>query len=341
MTEKEKKSIDKEQRIVVDSKADVIQKDNEMNDRINRLYGVSTDEPTRVSKEYSAEELASVRKKLMFLFVGVVIAGILIIVLLLSPLPFGKDNKNDKLNSNGDDVNENVNNENSSEDGLYIGEIELNEPIVLSLEEIVEFTTDDFKNIDLFPLYQKDVLEVKDIPNDIKLYMLIRNGGFYNLLKDNGVGTYVETCDSKGIVIDTNKIDQLSKNLFGQETTLEYKSINYRYYVSYGVSEKITLTYENNQYLAKCSDFKENNNLNKFVQQKTQKVIGTESAIEMYQYVVFINETGVYKDTDFKTLITNDKSAEMSEYIDKGNTYKYTFSKNENKYYLSKIELVK
>lgn len=56
--------------------------------------------------------------------------------------------------------------------------------------------------------------------------------------------------------------------------------------------------------------------------------------------MVFINQTGVYKDSNFNELITNDQNAQLDDYISKGATYKYTFVKSEDNYYLAKIEKV-
>ena len=337
MAEKEKKSVVKAEKTVVDSKEDVIIKDNEINDRINRLYGLISDEPSEVHHEYSPEELTLVRKKLVFLLGGVIVAGIIIIVLLLEPFSFKKDNKNNKPNIDGEEINNNIN----KEDESYTGELDLSDQLVQKLVGTIDFTNQDFKTIDLFPLYEKDAVEIKDISNDIKLHLLTRSQDFYDMLRDNGIDKYIETCDSNGLVIDKSKIESVVTSLFGPNAVLEYKNINYLYSIGYEINKKITLTYANNQYLVKCNEFTENNTVTKFVQQQTNKAIGLDNSIEVYQYVVFINETGVYKEPNFKTLITNNKNDKIPDYISKGNTYKYTFSKNGNSYYLSKIELVK
>ena len=68
--------------IEYDTKGIVEQKDNELKNRINKLYG---DEPleTKELKEYNPKEIAQVRKKLLFLLAGVIIMGFVIIILLL------------------------------------------------------------------------------------------------------------------------------------------------------------------------------------------------------------------------------------------------------------------
>ena len=56
--------------------------------------------------------------------------------------------------------------------------------------------------------------------------------------------------------------------------------------------------------------------------------------------VAFINLNGVYKDPNFKTLITNDTSVISTQYMQQANTYRYTFDISDN-YCLTNIKLLK
>lgn len=334
MTSKEKKT--GKQEIVNDSLEEVLKNNDEVSERINKLYGLSNNSFQKETREYDPNELVEVRKKLVFLLGGVVLSCMIILFLLISPL---FNNKNENLGSSTNTENNN-NEEETIEENDYIGELDLTDKLILELSNKFSFTTEDFKDIDLFPLYNSESLNASDIPNNIKLYLLKRDTKFMELLVNNGIDDYINTCDSSVIVIDKIKFDELVSTLFGPNFTIEYTDINYIYYND-DVSKKITLSYIDNKYVVKCNEYLVNDNITKYVQQELIKAIGTESSIELYQKVVFISQQGVFKDPSMQNLITNDKDATFDEYMDKGNTYKYIFTKSEDGYYLSKIELVK
>ena len=79
----ENKKQPEEQNFIIDDKESVSLKDNEMNARINRLFGEEPNTQKKELKEYDPTELLQARKKLLMLFVGVIVAGLIIIVLLL------------------------------------------------------------------------------------------------------------------------------------------------------------------------------------------------------------------------------------------------------------------
>ena len=158
----EKKSED-EEKIVVDTQDTVEQLDQDLNDRINRLYGIasSKDEP---KKEYDPKELEETRKKLIFLLMGVILGGILILLIIINPFNIGKGNKTDTTVTPNEE--QNIDKDNNT---IPIGEIDLSHSTVINLNSMVNFTINDYMNIDLFPLYANEVLSANNIPNDIKL----------------------------------------------------------------------------------------------------------------------------------------------------------------------------
>lgn len=330
----EKKSKD-EEKIVVDTQDAVEQLDQDLNDRINRLYGIasSKDEP---KKEYDPKELEETRKKLIFLLMGVILGGIVILLIIINPFNIGKGNKTDTAVMPNEE--QNINKDNNT---IPIGEIDLSNSTVINLNSMVNFTMNDYMNIDLFPLYANEVLSSNNIPNDIKLYLLKRTGNFNQLLIEQNIEEYIKTCSADGLVIDKSKFDNLLGNIFGANVTIEYKDINYTYYSNFLAEKKLTLSYINDQYIVKCNDYKSNTTFNRLTQHKLIKAIKLDDAIEIYQKVVFITEKGVFKEPQLTTLITNNKEATLEEYINSGNTYKYTFMQNGDNFYLSKIEIVK
>lgn len=336
---KEKKAKDEEikHKVIVNDKDDVARMDEELNDRINRLYGLSNG-PEVAKKEYDPKELEEARKKIVFLLMGVVVVGFIIIVMMINPFKsIGNEEKTTTDNEEKEEQKEETEEEINEE--IPIGAIELSNSTVEYLNGSVTFNASNFAVIDLFRLYNTNTLESNNIPNDIKLFLLKRNESFVTLLEESNIEEYIQSCDTNGVVIDKSKMDIVLSKTLGPNTTIEYKDIDYSYFSTSSNEKKLTLTYSNDQYVVKCNDYQINNDFSKFIQQKLIKAEKTETAIEIYQKVVFINQTGVYKDTNFTNLITNDKDATIDEYIDKGVTYKYTFIENEEDYYLSKIEL--
>lgn len=333
MDNKKEEHVKAEQEYTIDPKDMVEKEDNELNERINRLYGIS-EKPPKEEKHYDPKELEETRKKLILLLMGVILGGIVIIFILINPFDWGK-----KMEEPTEEEKEE---ETPVEEEFPLGTTDLSNQVVQDLNNLVKFDENDFVIIDLFPLYTNEVLTSSSIPNNIKLYMMKKNPSFNDMLIESGIEEYIETCNPNGLVIDKTKFDQLVGDNFGPNVSVNYDPINYLYYSVSSDSKKITLTYNNGNYIARCNEYQETSVLNKYVQQELVRALKIEEGIEIYQKVVFISPNGVYKDPGFTTLITNDKTASSTDYLAKGNTYKYTFvERDKNSYYLSKIELVK
>lgn len=305
---------------------------DEINNRINKLYGLSN-EPINETKQYDPNELMDVRKKLIILLILLVIGGVVIFALLLNPFNTKvKDKNNDK-----DNIHEEKNEDNNEEN--YIGQISLDDDTVEKLNNWIDFSAEDAMKMDVFSLYNNDVTEIKNLSNDTKMFLLTKNDSFSNLLKDLQIEEYITTCAENGLLVSKENFDNLVISVFG-DNILEYSNINYLYSSANLGEKKITLNFVNDNYILKCNEFSLNETIVKFVQQRAVKAMKTETGIDIYKQVVFINQSGVYKDPTFSTLITNDKYADKTDYISRGTTYKYVFNNKDNNYYLSKIEKV-
>jgi len=332
---KQKKEV-KEQNSVehvveVDTRETVEQVDNELNDRINRLYGFSSN-TVKETKQYDPQELTEIRKKLILLLIGIIIFGVITVVILINPFKFKSNQKpSDNVVNKDDSASDN-------KDEIPLGEIDIEHSLVSKLNSKISFTTNDFMYIDLFELYRADNLEINNLSNSTKLYLLKRDDAFYELISSDETDEYIKTCDTNGLEISKEDFDSVIKKVFGSNATIDYEPINYYYYSDDYNSKKLTLTYENEKFVLRCNDYTEETTVTKFVQQNIEKAVKIETGIELYQKVVFINQTGVYKDPDFVELITNDQNAELTDYISNGALYKYTFNQDGDNYYLAKIE---
>jgi hypothetical protein len=54
-----------------------------------------------------------------------------------------------------------------------------------------------------------------------------------------------------------------------------------------------------------------------------------------------INQNGIYKDPNFKELITNDPDATSTTYMKNARVYRYTYVVSEDRYYLDNVSLLK
>lgn len=322
----EKKNKKKED-IYIDTKEVVEQKNDELTERINRLYGVSTQE--EIKKEYDPKELEEVRKKLILLLLAVIVGGIIILILIFNP--FKSNNKSQKVQDD-QKVQE--------EEKLPLGEMSLSDSIVVELNKRFNFSITDYMSINLFPLYSNQKITSNEIPNDIKLHLLKTSEGFRQLLINEKIDNYITTCNSNGMVIGKDKMDEVVKKVLGPNTVIEYQPINYEYYSDITQAKKITLNYINNQYIVSCNEYPVNIQFDKLTQHQLIRAERIEGAIELYQRVVFITPLGVFQDPNLTTLITSDRTSTFESYIGKGSIYKYTFQEEGKDFYLSSIEQV-
>ena len=69
MDNKKEEHVKAEQEYTIDPKDMVEKEDNELNERINRLYGIS-EKPPKEDKHYDPKELEETRKKLILLLMA-------------------------------------------------------------------------------------------------------------------------------------------------------------------------------------------------------------------------------------------------------------------------------
>lgn len=333
MDNKKEEHVKAEQEYTIDPKDMVEKEDNELNERINRLYGIS-EKPPKEEKHYDPKELEETRKKLILLLIGVILFCVGCAIVLINPFGWGEKKEDTPIVDTDDEEPDEEDTE------LPLGEIDISNSLAQELNNLVKFNENDFLVIDLYPLYTNEVLLSSNIPNNIKLYMMKKNSKFKDMLVENGIDEYIDTCDPNGLVINKSEFDKLVGISFGPNVIVNYDTINYLYYDNH-INQKLTFTYTNDTYVVKCNDYQEEGTLTKYLQQGLFKANKTEEGIEIYQKVVFISPNGVYKDPNFTTLITNDREANEEDYLSYGSTYKYTFIEHNEDYYLSKIELVK
>lgn len=324
----------------IDDKATVEEKNNELNSRINRLYGVGNDETSSSdkNKKYDLVELQNIRKKMMILLLILVLFMILTVVVHLKPFEFQKGNNNENQNAvPGENTNDNESLEDEDPQEQYELELE-------KLMNNISFNDSECFNIDMLPLYNKDILKSKDIPNDLKIYLMKKHSYFSeDIIEPKLAGIFDNSLQGE-FIINAEDIDNVAKRIFGKETTIQHKT--FKCYISNPDYQCLTFEYMGGKYVVK-SDRSEQpliEGVSKFLQQQIIDAKKTDNGIEIYQRVVFISlkdKIGVFKDSGFNTLITNDKTASSNDYINQGSLYKFTYIEDDGSYYLEQIELVK
>jgi len=324
----------------IDGKATVEKKNSELNNRINRLYGIENEQgiSSESEKKYDPVELQSIRKKMMILLLILVLFMLLTVVVYLKPFEFQKGNKNENTNATtGGNISETKPPEDENLQQQYEKELE-------KLINNIGFNDSECLNIDLLPLYNNDILKAKDIPNDLKIYLMKKHSYFLETIVEQKLAEMFSDSFQGELIISVEDIDNVVKRIFGKETTIEHKT--FECYISNPDYLCLTFEYKDGKYIVKMdsNDQPLIENISKFLQQQIIEAKKTETGIEIYQRVVFISikdKIGVFKDSGFKTLITDDKTATSNDYINQGSLYKFTYVEDNGSYYLEQIELVK
>ncbi len=319
---------------------EVEEENNDLNKRINRLYGITTEEEEKPEVVYNPEEVQSIRKKLMILLIIICVFGIFFIYILINPLHLGSK----KVVNNDTSQEENNTEEDNSQEEIPIGEVDISNDLVVKLNSILSFSLIDFYNIDTFGLYNNDVSSINDLPNDLKIYFVGKDDSFKELMDEIDLDNYIASgCNSAKIKLNKDKWEKVVTTSLGPNVVLADGSYKLLYFTKNYEYKNLTIDKASDSYTLSCSDINSNSqDLTKYLQQKLEKAEKTETGIDIYQRVVFIRKDGVYKDPNFKELITNDINTTYNDYINSGTLYKYTFTAlEEGNYYLTNIAKVK
>lgn len=317
----------------------LVEEEQDINNRINQLYGIS-EEPEAPKRVYDAEELKATRKKMLILLIFVICSGVILFIIMLNPF---SSSKKEKPNKTEEKQNEEEKNKEKENDVLEDGNLELNHELVTNLKSRVALRLMDFYYIDPFNLYSGDQILASNIPDDIKLYLITREEEFKKLLTAKGASNYDNTCDGITTVLITKpEFDELLIKYYGPDINFKYSNFHYTYVLDNGTSIIFEFTYVDNiGYSATCKNSytPEKKTIEKYLQQKLVKAEVKNGDIYLYDNVVFIREDGVYKDNNFSELITNNIETTFDDYINAGSLYRYIFKKGETgNYYLYSIE---
>ena len=257
----------------------------------------------------------------------------LVIVLIFNPFDSKSkyQNKPQTEENNKEDTEEKEENTTTEKvKDMPNGDIPITKAEIYTLtNEIVNKTKDYYEN-DTVSIYQKK--QLSELTDQNKLFLLSKTNDFNSLIH-NQINN--ETICNANIIINKSDVDAILEKRFNTRLT-NYESFIYNIYEEETYLNTIKFVLENDTYVGKCHTFK--GELLTLAQQKVISATKENNNLYIDVQVVFINKTGVYKDTEFTTLITNQEQS-FDEYIQSGNIYRYTYNITDTGYVLTNISL--
>lgn len=282
------------------------------------------------------EEKKEVRKKLFILLIAIVVALVVMIIMLIFDPFSGADKKDNKDKEKPVVVEkEEEKEENKPLKAMKDGSISLSHEEVVELLEMVELNNHEHMFNETVAIYTAVPFNFSKISNRNKLFFTSKSNDFKKTFETKIANDNV--CASE-LNFTTTEMSELVKKVLNTEIS-EHVSFVYSYYDGDTFIKDIKFTKQDDLYIGKCLG---NQTTPKgIVQQQVVKATKEKNKLHIDVATVFANQTGVYKDPTFKTLITNDKTATTDKYISNGATYRHTFDLSTENYYLESISLLK
>ena len=283
------------------------------------------------------EEKKSVRKKLFILLTIIIIVIIALIAIRIIEPYSKKEINNDETEEvkDDDETEETIESEEILISGLQDGTIPSTNYELIGLIDEIEYNMREYYVTDTIELYKNNDTNINTLTNRKKLFLVSKTKEFSTLIHNQ---TNSESLCDTNIIIGISDVDKILKDRFNTNVTA-YEQFTYSHYFEKEFINSIIFTKKDNNYVGMCSD-----TTNKLVQVSEQKfVTATKEGNKIYidMKVVFIKESGVYKDPNFATLITNDAKKTQEEYFLEANIYRYTYDINDTNYVLTNVSLLK
>ena len=309
------------------------------NSKVEIIEFNETIDNKEMKPKLSKEESEQIKKKLTKLLAVLIVLGTLFITFLFTTHS-NKSNSTSNNNKNDKNIvdNNSINNENiQSNKVLPEGELSISDSAI-----------EKYKNILTFKMYDtilyssiKDIFLTNDfskLDNDNKIYLATKSESFNRYLESVGILNHEYGCNKSGMLeFDGNTMKKALEEVFGFDVNYQDSNFRLPYYINDTLINVYDVTFSNGKYSMNCiNNYK--NDLEYVIQTKINKITNNNGKLVFEMKSVFINKTGVYSDPKFTKLITNDSKITYDNYIDKGNSYKFVFEKNNDNYYLKGIE---
>ena len=280
------------------------------------------EEQEEEKKPMTEEEKQDVKKQMMFLIWGIIAIIFGYIIINVAMNIFNKEEE------------QIVEAPEEPKEVLPDGEIEVTNSIVQEIDKMFTF---DIRNplyeANILKLYSGNKVEVDNLDFQTKMLLITSNSIFNDYMLNE---TNLKNYKNKEVSLTKEKLEELSKEIFGRDIKLNHENFKY-YYIN-----KNEVIYFN----AELKD-------NKYIFTETT---GKPSAIEVYKELVYVYKDGInlnmkysvlfikqnkiYKESSLKNYIGEDNAENRKKYTDKGFFYEINFSAKENDptiFYLNNI----
>ncbi len=261
------------------------------------------------------------------LIVMLLLIVVLAAVVVFYVLPMMKEETPANNNENDTEEQETTPNENTENTPTvnYDATINENADTLLLRLEVPSYvdSTNNLNNMNYY--YAQDKLDVATMQNKVKLALAVKNLDLTQL-NQNAEGNYV---------LEEATLNSSFVEVFGPNATYQYEDI--AGILTKGADGNLVLT----------ANIPTATNTDSVIT-KVKNSVTTETTLELYVAPAYIAEDGVvYTKVDKATPLAEgftcpDKAAcDLSNYYDKLDTYKYTFTISNGSYYFTSVELVK
>lgn len=292
----------------------------------NAQENLETDEVIEEQEEekipMTEQEKQDIKKQMMFLIWGIIAIIFGYIIINVAMNIFNKEEE------------QIVEAPEEPKEVLPDGEIEVTNSIVQEIDKMFTF---DIRNplyeANILKLYSGNKVEVDNLDFQTKMLLITSNSIFNDYMLNE---TNLKNYKNKEVSLTKEKLEELSKEIFGRDIKLNHENFKY-YYIN-----KNEVIYFN----AELKD-------NKYIFTETT---GKPSAIEVYKELVYVYKDGInlnmkysvlfikqnkiYKESSLKNYIGEDNAENRKKYTDKGFFYEINFSAKENDptiFYLNNI----
>lgn len=286
-------------------KEEVNRQEQEINDRIGRLYGEQKGTIVTRGRKLTEEERKTAIKNIV---ITMWIVGIFMLVMIVwAFLPINKSTSNEPM------INEPVVN-NALPDG----------DLLITNETVIKINNSfNFESVN--PLYENNILKLfNDTPKTIEtldfqtqMLLITSNEKFKTLMNNKKIEEYT----TNNIILTVNELQEVATSIFGYDIGMKYE--DFQYYIK--VNEEVIYfdaKLENNQYKFIKAEGKGSSFYVYSVLSSAHKI---DTNVYIQNKVFFIKNNKIYSDKEMTQLVS-DNITEINNVLDKANKVQYLYN---------------
>ena len=182
----------------------------------------------------------------------------------------------------------------------------------------------------ILKLFQEEKVEVKNLDFETKMLLITSNHIFKEYMLEK---TNLKDFENKEVSLTKEKLDELSKQILGENITLEHNDFKY-YYEAEDEIVYFDVILQNNKYIFTKTTGKPSSIRVYMKLDYSHKI--SDSLYLQYQ-VLFINNNGIFSDVNMKKLLSSDIT-QADNYLYDGSVYRLIFRYNVLDYYIEDFD---